>query len=109
MELGSPVYPKTPKAMALHYIDARLEPHQIPPHEAARGASRVRPFQENLIKPLQISERQRQQRKGELAVTTLQTSQIGHTLILPLITMALLVGVLVAFAAGWVGSSRSSC
>jgi 3'-5' exoribonuclease len=60
MELGSPVYPKTPEAMALHYIDnldARLEMffagYQTARPLAARIFDRVRPLPANLIKPLE--------------------------------------------------------
>jgi 3'-5' exoribonuclease len=60
MELGSPVYPKTPEAMALHYIDnldARLEMffagYLTAKPLAARIFDRVRPLPANLIKPLE--------------------------------------------------------
>jgi 3'-5' exoribonuclease len=60
MELGSPVYPKTPEAMALHYIDnldARLEMffagYLTAKPLAARIFERVRPLPANLIKPLE--------------------------------------------------------
>ena len=60
MELGSPVYPKTPEAMALHYIDnldARLEMffagYLTAKPLAARIFDRVRPLPGNLIKPLE--------------------------------------------------------
>jgi 3'-5' exoribonuclease len=60
MELGSPVYPKTPEAMALHYIDnldARLEMffagYLTARPLAARIFDRVRPLPANLIKPLE--------------------------------------------------------
>jgi 3'-5' exoribonuclease len=60
MELGSPVYPKTPEAMALHYIDnldARLEMffagYSTAKPLAARIFDRVRPLPANLIKPLE--------------------------------------------------------
>ena len=60
MALGSPVYPKTPEAMALHYIDnldARLEMffagYATAKPLAARIFDRVRPLPGNLIKPLE--------------------------------------------------------
>ncbi len=60
MELGSPVYPKTPEAMALHYIDnldARLEMffagYMTAKPLAARIFDRVRPLPAHLITPLE--------------------------------------------------------
>jgi len=60
MELGSPVYPKTPEAMALHYIDnldARMEMffagYATARRLAPRIFDRVRPLPANLIKPLE--------------------------------------------------------
>ena len=60
MEFGSPVNPKTPEAMALHYIDnldARLEMffagYLTAKPLAARIFDRVRPLPGNLIKPLE--------------------------------------------------------
>jgi 3'-5' exoribonuclease len=60
MELGSPIYPKTPEAMALHYIDnldARMEMffagYAIAKPLAARIFDRVRPLPGNLITPLE--------------------------------------------------------
>jgi 3'-5' exoribonuclease len=60
MELGSPVYPKTPEAMALHYIDnldARLEMffagYTTAKPLAERIYDRVRPLPGNLVKPLE--------------------------------------------------------
>ena len=60
MELGSPVYPKTPEAMALHYIDnldARLEMffagYPVARSLAERIFERVRPLPGNLVKPLE--------------------------------------------------------
>jgi 3'-5' exoribonuclease len=60
MELGSPVYPKTPEAMALHYIDnldARLEMffagYPVARLLAERIFERVRPLPGNLVKPLE--------------------------------------------------------
>jgi len=59
-ELGSPVFPKTPEAMALHYIDnldARLEMfaagYTTAKPLAARIFDRVRPLPGNLVKPLE--------------------------------------------------------
>ena len=59
MEFGSPVAPKTPEAMALHYIDnldARLEMFAVgyttAKPLAARIFDRVRPLPGNLVKPL---------------------------------------------------------
>src|SRR5881394_2609697 len=58
-EFGSPVSPKTPEAMALHYIDnldARLEMfaagYTTAKPLAARIFDRVRPLPGNLVKPL---------------------------------------------------------
>src|SRR5881398_2210878 len=58
-ELGSPVFPKTPEAMALHYIDnldARLEMfaagYTTAKPLAARIFDRVRPLPGNLVKSL---------------------------------------------------------
>jgi 3'-5' exoribonuclease len=60
MEFGSPVSPKTPEAMALHYIDnldARLEMffagYLVAKPLAARIFDRVRPLPGNLVKPLE--------------------------------------------------------
>lgn len=59
MQLGSPVYPKTPEAQALHYIDnldARLEMffagYQTAKPIAERIFDRVRPLPGNLVQPL---------------------------------------------------------
>jgi 3'-5' exoribonuclease len=59
-EFGSPVSPKTPEAMALHYIDnldARLEMfaagYTVAKPLAARIFDRVRPLPGNLVKPLE--------------------------------------------------------
>jgi 3'-5' exoribonuclease len=59
-EFGSPVSPKTPEAMALHYIDnldARLEMffagYAVAKPLAARIYDRVRPLPGNLVKPLE--------------------------------------------------------
>jgi len=59
-QFGSPVYPKTPEAMALSYIDnldARLEMffagYPIAKPLAARIFDRVRPLPGNLVKPLE--------------------------------------------------------
>ena len=59
-EFGSPVSPKTPEAMALHYIDnldARLEMffagYPVAKPLAARIFDRVRPLPGNLVKPLE--------------------------------------------------------
>ena len=59
-EFGSPVSPKTPEAMALHYIDnldARLEMfaggYTTAKPLAARIFDRVRPLPGNLVKPLE--------------------------------------------------------
>jgi 3'-5' exoribonuclease len=59
-QLGSPVNPKTPEAMALHYIDnldARLEMffagYVTAKPIAARIFDRVRPLPGNLVKSLQ--------------------------------------------------------
>ncbi|MEO7166151.1 MAG: HD domain-containing protein [Spartobacteria bacterium] len=58
-QFGSPVYPKTPEAIALNYIDnldARLEMifagYPVAKPLAARIFERVRPLPGNLIKPL---------------------------------------------------------
>jgi 3'-5' exoribonuclease len=60
LEFGSPVAPKTPEAMALHYIDnldARLEMfaagYAIAKPLAARIFDRVRPLPGNLVKSLE--------------------------------------------------------
>jgi len=60
IQLGSPVNPKTPEAMALHYIDnldARLEMffagYATAKPIAARIFDRVRPLPGNLVKPLE--------------------------------------------------------
>jgi 3'-5' exoribonuclease len=59
-QLGSPVDPKTPEAMALHYIDnldARLEMfaagYMTAKPLAARIFDRVRPLPGNLVKSLE--------------------------------------------------------
>ena len=59
MEFGSPVYPKTPEAAALHYIDnldAKLEmittAYQTGTPLAPRIVERVRPLPANLVLPL---------------------------------------------------------
>ena len=59
MEFGSPVYPKTPEAAALHYIDnldAKLEmittAYQTGTPLAPRIVARVRPLPANLVLPL---------------------------------------------------------
>ena len=58
-QFGSPIYPKTPEAFALNYIDnldARLEMifagYPIAKPLAARIFERVRPLPGNLVKPL---------------------------------------------------------
>ncbi len=60
MQLGSPVYPKTPEAIALHYIDnldARLEMifagYPVAKPLAPRIFERVRPLPGNLVQPLE--------------------------------------------------------
>jgi 3'-5' exoribonuclease len=60
MQMGSPVYPKTPEAIALHYIDnldARLEMifagYPVAKPLASRIFERVRPLPGNLIKALE--------------------------------------------------------
>jgi 3'-5' exoribonuclease len=60
MQFGSPVFPKTPEAMALHYIDnldARLEMfsagYRTGKLLADRIIDRVRPLPGNLVKPLE--------------------------------------------------------
>ena len=60
MQFGSPVFPKTPEAMALHYIDnldARLEMmfagYETAKPLAARIYDRVRPLPGNLVKALE--------------------------------------------------------
>ena len=60
MQFGSPVFPKTPEAMALHYIDnldARLEMFSAGYTTAKRLTDRifdrVRPLPANLVKPLE--------------------------------------------------------
>jgi 3'-5' exoribonuclease len=60
MQFGSPVVPKTPEAIALHYIDnldARLEMifagYETAKPLAARIFDRVRPLPGNLVKPLE--------------------------------------------------------
>lgn len=60
MQMGSPVNPKTPEAMALHYIDnldARLEMffagYAVAKPIAPRIFDRVRPLPGNLVKPLE--------------------------------------------------------
>jgi len=60
MEMGSPVYPKTPEAMALHYIDnldARMEMmfagYPVAKALGSRIFERVRPLPGNLIKALE--------------------------------------------------------
>jgi 3'-5' exoribonuclease len=59
MQFGSPIFPKTPEAMVLHYIDnldARLEMfaagYSTAKPLAARIFDRVRPLPGNLVKPL---------------------------------------------------------
>ncbi|MCX6967221.1 MAG: HD domain-containing protein [Verrucomicrobia bacterium] len=60
MEFGSPVFPKTPEAIALHYIDnldAKLEmmaaAYQTGTPLASRIIERVRPLPANLVLPLE--------------------------------------------------------
>ncbi|MEI8235432.1 MAG: HD domain-containing protein [Verrucomicrobiota bacterium] len=60
MEFGSPVYPKTPEAFALHYLDnldAKLEMmaagYQTGTPLAPRIIERVRPLPANLVVPLE--------------------------------------------------------
>jgi 3'-5' exoribonuclease len=60
MQFGSPVFPKTPEAMALHYIDnldARLEMFAAGYSRAAPLADRIfertRPLPGNLVEPLE--------------------------------------------------------
>ena len=60
MEFGSPVYPKTPEAIALHYLDnldAKLEmmaaAYQTGTPLASRIVERVRPLPANLVRPLE--------------------------------------------------------
>jgi len=60
MQFGSPVFPKTPEAMALHYIDnldARLEMmfagYETAKPLASRIYDRVRPLSGNLVKALE--------------------------------------------------------
>jgi len=60
MQFGSPVFPKTPEAMALHYIDnldARLEMmfagYETAKPLASRVFDRVRPLPGNLVTPLE--------------------------------------------------------
>ncbi len=60
MQFGSPVFPKTPEALALNYIDnldARLEMflagYPVAKPLAARIFERVRPLPANLVKPLE--------------------------------------------------------
>lgn len=59
LEFGSPVLPKTPEAMALHYLDnldARLEMfaglYATSPQIAPDVFERVRPLQSNAVRPL---------------------------------------------------------
>lgn len=61
IQLGSPVNPKTPEAMALHYIDnldARLEMffagYAVAKPIAPRIFDRVRPLPGNLVQPLEV-------------------------------------------------------
>ncbi len=61
MEFGSPVVPKTPEAIALHYIDnldAKLEMFRAGYQEARllapRIQERVRPLTGNLVRPLAV-------------------------------------------------------
>jgi 3'-5' exoribonuclease len=72
MEFGSPVAPKTPEAMALHYIDnldARLEMfaagYTTAKPLAARIFDRVRPLPGNLVKSL---EKFQQSSRGDASV-----------------------------------------
>jgi 3'-5' exoribonuclease len=69
MQMGSPVNPKTPEAMALHYIDnldARLEMffagYAVAKPIAPRIFDRVRPLPGNLVKPLEKFSPPQQQR-----------------------------------------------
>ncbi len=64
MQFGSPVVPKTPEAIALHYIDnldARLEMifagYQTAKPLATRIFDRVRPLPGNLVAPLEKFQR----------------------------------------------------
>jgi 3'-5' exoribonuclease len=74
MEFGSPVAPKTPEAMALHYIDnldARLEMfaagYTTAKPLAARIFDRVRPLPGNLVKSLEkFQQAQDSPARGEL-------------------------------------------
>ncbi len=72
MEFGSPVAPKTPEAMALHYIDnldARLEMfaagYTTAKPLAARIFDRVRPLPGNLVKSLDKFEQSSSAAKGD--------------------------------------------
>ncbi|MFL6515385.1 MAG: HD domain-containing protein [Chthoniobacterales bacterium] len=71
-EFGSPVSPKTPEAMALHYIDnldARLEMffagYAVAKPLAPRIFDRVRPLPSNLVKSLDKFGRERTEPRGE--------------------------------------------
>jgi len=71
-EFGSPISPKTPEAMALHYIDnldARLEMfaagYTTAKPLAARIFDRVRPLPGNLVKPLEKFQRSVKARKED--------------------------------------------
>jgi len=72
MEFGSPVAPKTPEAMALHYIDnldARLEMfaagYTTAKPLAARIFDRVRPLPGNLVKSLEKFQQSPRQDPGD--------------------------------------------
>src|SRR5882724_26287 len=72
MEFGSPVAPKTPEAMALHYIDnldARLEMfaagYTTAKPLAARIFDRVRPLPGNLVKSLEKFQQSPRQDAGD--------------------------------------------
>ena len=89
MELGSPVYPKTPEAMALHYIDnldARLEMffagYLTAKPLAARIFDRVRPLPGNLIKPLEKFQNGSSAIRKRLCYDAYRHSQFGYTIIL---------------------------
>ena len=107
-QLGSPVDPKTPEAMALHYIDnldARLEMfaagYTTAKPLAARIFDRVRPLPGNLVKSLEKFQRSSESApvRGRTSVTRYEHTQIGHVIIWSLLAIILI-------ASGFAGLSH---
>ena len=100
--------PKTPEAMALHYIDnldARLEMfaagYTTAKPLAARIFDRVRPLPGNLVKSLEKFQQAASPRppRGQTSVTRYEHTQIGHVIIWSLLAIILIA------SGGLIGSS----